>query len=105
MEATGGEGMGQSALLFRPRIVDGNPAVAEVMAISCGKRETVASCGCCDQTIHHWQPVTFFFCVCLKCGPLVHLRLAKRNHAVGKCGKKFGFQPPPQLRLLLAFGK
>jgi len=77
----------------------------KVLDIACGKRESVATCGCCDQAIHHGQPVTFFFCVCLKCGPLVHLRLAKRNHAAGECGKKFGFQPTSQLRSLFAFGK
>lgn len=77
----------------------------KVLDIACGKRESVAPSGCCDEAIHHGQSVTFFFCVCLKLGPLVHLRLAKRNHAAGKGGKKFGLQPNPQLCPLLAFGK
>ena len=92
-------------ILFRPRVVDRDSAMAKVLDISCGKRESVTPCGCGDQAIHDGQPVTVFFCVCLKGSPLIHLRLAKRNHAVGKGGKKFGFQPTRQLCPLLIFGK
>jgi hypothetical protein len=31
--------------------------MAKVLDISCGKREFVAPCGCCDQAIHYGQPV------------------------------------------------
>jgi hypothetical protein len=79
--------------------------MAEVMNISCGESESVASRGCCYQAIDHGQTVPVFFGLCLKCSPLVHLRLAKRNHAVDKRGKKFGFEPTPQLRPLPSFGK
>ena len=100
-----GGSCGRQALRFLPRIVDRNSAMAKVLDISCCKREPMAPCGCCDQAIHHGEPVTFFFCVCLKCGPLVHLCLAQRNHATGKGGKKFGFQPTPKFCPLLAFRK
>ena len=92
-------------LLFRPRVVDRDPAMPKVLDISRGKRESVAPCGCGYQAIHDGQPVTVFFCLCLKGSPLVHLCLAKRNHAVGECGKKFGFQPNRQLCPLLTFRK
>lgn len=79
--------------------------MAKVPDIPCCKREPVAPCGGCDQAVHHGQPVTIFFCGCQKHRPLVHLRLTKRNHAVGECGKKIGFQPAPQFFPLLAIRK
>ena len=79
--------------------------MAKVLDIPCGQRESMAPRSCRDQAVHNGQPVPFFLRFRQKRGPLVHLRIAERNHAVGEGGEKFGFQPTSQFRPLPAFGK
>ena len=79
--------------------------MAEVVEVPSGKSEAMASRGCRDETVHHGQPVVALFRASLQTGPFVHLRLAERKHAAGKCGEKIGFQPAFQISPLLAFGQ